>query len=307
MPATFSVPERRPNSWPPPPVIERPSGVPAAHVEHADALGAAELVRRKRKQVDAERAARRAAASLPPGPRRCEKARRARVATARQRGDRLDRSDLVVRIHDRCQNRPGRQRRAKRAGSTRPSRIDRNQRDVKAFVLPARRARASTAWCSIADRDALAPAVPIGPRGAQQRQVVRFRAAAGEDDLVARRRRDSARNRGRARRRATARARRPSACSELGLITGFGNVRRASRPRPRRAAASSPRNRDKFASEFTGRSQMTSYYRVCEAPTHTPRSSNGKLAVRVVTRAAFFFSNAAPASARRAGSAATCR
>ena len=51
IPATFSVPARRPSSWPPP----RSSGSsplqPLGQDQRADALGAADLVRRQRQQI----------------------------------------------------------------------------------------------------------------------------------------------------------------------------------------------------------------------------------------------------------------
>ena len=54
MPATFSVPARRRRSWPPP-LIRGSTGHAFAEHESADALGSADLVRRKRHHVGAER------------------------------------------------------------------------------------------------------------------------------------------------------------------------------------------------------------------------------------------------------------
>ena len=55
MPATFSVPARRRRSWPPP-LIRGSTGHAFAEHESADALGSADLVRRKRHHVGAKRA-----------------------------------------------------------------------------------------------------------------------------------------------------------------------------------------------------------------------------------------------------------
>ena len=121
-----------------------PSAAPA-HVQDADALGAAELVGRKARADPRRARARRAAASPPPRRHRCENStpRAGRSAASSAIG--CDRADLVVGVHDRRQHRL----RASARARTRPDPRARRARPAPASrfkaVLPqharARRAR----------------------------------------------------------------------------------------------------------------------------------------------------------------------
>ena len=211
-PDTFSVPERRPNSCPPPTSIGA-IGTPGERRERRPLWG--RRICAPRAKADRRPArARRAAASWAPARRRCERARRAR-ARCGELGDRLHRSDFVVRVHDRSEQpwtRAGRQRtppdrRARRVDrqatvTSQPSlaqALERVQapRDARSRSQrtcagrPSARAAPSSARLSAS---VPLPVNVISLRDAPRTAATRSRASSS-----------------------SARARRPSACSELGL------------------------------------------------------------------------------------------
>ena len=114
MPGTFSVPERRPFSCPPPSIWhgERQLRLAAAHVERAGALGAVALVRRSATgdrspsgHVERESCPR-------PARHRCERATPRCLRDGADLAERLQHADLVVGRHDRDEDRAFGDRRA---------------------------------------------------------------------------------------------------------------------------------------------------------------------------------------------------
>ena len=98
MDATFSVPGRRPRSWPAPTITGHERGA-ASHVQGSDSLGCIELVTGDGEQVDAQIVnIHRDLADRLGGVGVDERA--ALLGHGRQFPDRLDRSGLVVGVHD---------------------------------------------------------------------------------------------------------------------------------------------------------------------------------------------------------------
>ena len=187
MPGTLRVPERSPRSWPPPSMSGSRSILRIAppHVERAHALGAVDLVRGDRHQVDAGLAHVEAA----PCPSACT----ASVWTSTPRScaigrdlrHRLQHANLVVRGHDADEDRASVMAPRSASRSTSPS------RPTPRYVTPKPSAvrclqLSRTALCSVATRDDVAALVFQRVRHALDREVVRLGRAAGEDDLFRR-------------------------------------------------------------------------------------------------------------------------
>ena len=153
----------------------------AADPQRADALGPAELVRRDRQQVDAERGD--VDRNLAGGLHGVGVEQRAAGAGQRgQRGHRLQRADLVVGVHDRYEGRAiGQQRRAgprdrRRRRCPRAARVTSNPRLASALAV------CSTASCSMRGDDQMTPARWLERLdGAAHGGVVAFGAAGRED------------------------------------------------------------------------------------------------------------------------------
>ena len=145
MPATFSVPARAPRSWPPP-LISGSSGRPSRRISAPTPLRAADLVRRQRHQIGAERLeiAGDAARALD----RVDMQEPA--GRMHQRGclrDRLDHAGLVVGEHQRNQ----RPRPAARAAAPAPRDRRRPRRSPAMSSAAANRPPLRTEGCSIAE------------------------------------------------------------------------------------------------------------------------------------------------------------
>ena len=148
-PATFSVPARSPRSWPPPRISGSADAVPRRADQRADALGAADLVRRERQKIGAE------CADIDSDPAwRLDRVDMQQAAgLMHDVGDlanRLDDAGLVVGQHD---ARPAAARRpisvsiAARRDRRRRSRVDRDRSTGRRGNRPP----ASTEGCSIAE------------------------------------------------------------------------------------------------------------------------------------------------------------
>ena len=100
-----------------------------------------------------------------------------------QLGDGLDRAHLVVGVHDRHQQRVGRDGRSRSAGSTSPSPSTGSTVRRKPWVS-SQRQTSVTAGCSTAEVMMWLPRCPAGQGDALDGMVVALGAAAGEDHLV---------------------------------------------------------------------------------------------------------------------------
>ena len=168
----------------PAPVDERPEAHPrvlAAHVESADALRPVEEVRGRREEVhphglhvDRDLADRLGGVRVKQDP--------PVLREAAERGDRLDRSDLVVGEHDRDEDRPVRERRADRGDVDQAVGPHRHVRDPE--PLPLEAPGDVEAGALLDDRgDEVVPLVAVCVGDALEREIDRLRAARREDDL----------------------------------------------------------------------------------------------------------------------------
>jgi hypothetical protein len=101
-------------------------------------------------------------------------------------GERLDDSDLVVRVHDRHEERPGVERRAKRTEVDEPPGVDGKSGDAEPLFLQGT-ARIEHRLVLRATHHDVIPALPVGAGDTEQRQVVRLGGTRREDDLARRR------------------------------------------------------------------------------------------------------------------------
>ena len=172
MPGAFSVPGRRPRSWPPPSKsgARRTVGCRRAHVERADALRSVDLVRRDRQQVDAHRVdVERDAAE---GLRRVGVEQDAAGARqAADRGERLQHADLVVGGHHADQDGLRLDGRFERREIDQAVGADRQHRDAAAARLEPRQV-SSTARCSVATVTMWSPRSLRARGDALEREVV---------------------------------------------------------------------------------------------------------------------------------------
>ena len=147
MPGTFSVPERRPNSCPPPCSVGM-SCYAAAHVERAETLRAVHLVRRHRHHVDRQLLNVHLYMSRGLHAVRVEHDA-VRAADFAEGADGLYRSYLVVRRHNRRENRVGADSLFELLRRHHAAAVDRQNRVLEAH-LSSHLTVSRIAWCSIA-------------------------------------------------------------------------------------------------------------------------------------------------------------
>ena len=164
--------------------LQQPPGA-LAHVERTDAFGAVDLVRRDRDEVERERVhierhlARGLGAIAVQGDT-------ALAAQCADRGEVLQHTDLVVRVHDRGQHGVGTQRRRERRRLDQPGAVGREIGDAEAFLLEAL-AGIEHGLVLGARGEHVTAAVRVGARDPEDRQVVGFGGPGGEHDLIDRR------------------------------------------------------------------------------------------------------------------------
>ena len=185
MPGTFSVPERRPRSCPPPSgwaAAEAAAGA-ASNIERTDALGPVHLVGGEAHEVDVTGLHVRSASGPPPARRRSGRRPRARGTAHRppRRAARVPIS-LFAAISE-TSIVSGRERFSDLLGIHEPVSADRHHRDREPLALqPAarlehgRRARALVTTCE--------PLAAERPRRPPHGEVVGLGGAGGEDDLL---------------------------------------------------------------------------------------------------------------------------
>ena len=233
MPATFSVPARAPRSWPPPLIcgIERQA---IAADQRTDALRAADLVRRQRHQIGAERLEITGDAARPLHRVDMQEAA-GRMHDRRRLRDRLDHAGLVVGEHQRDQ-RP----RAAGQACAPALRDRRRRRPSPGFPRPRQIVRRSrTDGCSIAETSSVSPSAgdsasmlaSVPPEVNTTSRALAPTSAATCSRAVSTRRR----------------AARPAAWTDDGLPVTIQRRRRP-RPAPPAAAAPSRSSRDRPAS-----------------------------------------------------------
>ncbi len=184
MPATFSVPARKPRSWPPPRISGSARWMSSlrAH-QRADALRAADLVRRQRQKIGAER---RDIAGDPPGRLHGIDMEQA-AARMHDRGrlrDRLHHAGLVIREHQRDQ-RPRRFRDGRRPAPR--GRCGRRRRPgISSIASRGNRPPARTEACSMAESKSRERGrfSACGLDRRRQRQHIGFGAARGEKHVA---------------------------------------------------------------------------------------------------------------------------
>ncbi len=181
MPGTFGVPERRPELLPPANDQRRERDA-VAHVEHPHALWAIELVGGKREQVDAERLH----VERQPERRGDGIGVKEHAVPASDRGqprDGFDRAHLVVRVHERCQNRRGAERPLEYRGIDAALAVDGQQRNLDAAGAQAFERRQHRVVLDAGGDHVCRPRRRRDD--AEQRQIIRLGTAGSEHDLRA--------------------------------------------------------------------------------------------------------------------------
>ena len=278
------MPERRPNSWPPPCTIGSRTA-PARTYSTPTPFGPSNLCAEIESKSTPSAAG---STSSQPGAWTASgmKEHAALARDLREFGDRRDRTDFVVRIEDRGQDGVRPQRRRKRRRIDRAAFVDAQQFDV----VPLRRERVQ----GMDDRvvvDRRRQHVPLpagGSHGAENRRVVGLGPAAGKDDLLAR---DAQAGGDAIARVVEPRARAPAFGVDRTRVVRVGaclfhGIRDLAAQRRRRGVIEINSHHRRV---LTGPSKAPILPSCCAKlqRTNAPRSSNGKRRFEV-TRAAFF-------------------